>query len=275
MSRVLRASSSWDARALRAALDARGLTALYQPVVDLRSGHVVAVEALARLRDPGTGHLRAPSEFIALAEQSGQVSRIDREMLVQAALMAVRVRAVMPGRPFSCAVNLSVASLALDLPAYVREVCARAGLPSNALILEVTETTLSEPGRRHGQVLQELHDFGCNVTMDDFGTGFSSLSHLVRFPVDGLKIDRVFVDLLGRDERGAGVAAALVALGASLGAHVVAEGIETPDQLRALRTAGCPFGQGYLFARPLTATALMDMLTKQTTLVPPPRLGES
>ena len=271
MRQVLHSLTGLNARSLEAALDQGLLTPVFQPVVRLSTGQVVAVEALARLVDPEDGRLRTPAEFIEVAEESGLVRRIDRLMLELSAPVVVHARELLAGEPFSLGVNLSVASLTEDLPAAVADICRRAGLPANALVLELTETSLSLPGNGHGAILHALHDWGCNVTMDDFGTGFSSLSHLARFPVDGLKIDRSFTALIGTTGRGSDVAAALVGLGKALGAHVVAEGIETRTQLAALRAAGCPFGQGYLFARPLTAATLFEQLERGHHLMPLPR----
>lgn len=271
MRRSLQTLPDPDAEWLEAALDQGLLTPLFQPVVRLDTGQIVAVEALARLRDPRTGQLHPPSTFIPVAEATGLVPRIDLTMLELSAPLAVRARAMVAGQPFSLGINLSAASLSPDLPGVVAAVCANAGLPANALILELTETSLSLPGRGHGAILQALHDWGCNVTMDDFGTGFSSFTHLARFPVDGIKIDRSFTALIGTGGRGGTVATALVCLGKALGAHVVAEGIETAAQLAALRAAGCPFGQGYLFARPMTEHALLDLLQRGNRVIPVPR----
>jgi EAL domain-containing protein (putative c-di-GMP-specific phosphodiesterase class I) len=259
---------------LDAALDAGLLTIAYQPVVSLTTGEVVAVEALARLRDPATGELLAPDTFVPLAEATGRIGRIDRMVLAQSAPLAVQWRASVTGRPFSISVNVSVGGLSNPgLPEYVRTTCDRAGLPPDALVVEVTESVLSEPGQGHEDVLQALHAMGCNVTMDDFGTGFSSLEHLSRFPIDGVKIDRRFVWDLGTPGRGGLVPAALVRLGRDLGLHVVAEGVETPEQLSALQQAGCAFAQGYLFSRPLAAEALSAFLLASRRGVPLPRAG--
>jgi EAL domain-containing protein (putative c-di-GMP-specific phosphodiesterase class I) len=256
---------------LDAALDAGWLTVAYQPVLSLRSGAVVAAEALVRLQPPDGG-LLAPDHFIPLAEATGRVGRIDRMVLAEATGLATSWRRDMGGRPFSIGVNLSVRSLSeAGLVDYIRTTCEQAHLPCDALVLEVTETVLSEAGAGHDEVLQDIHALGCNVTMDDFGTGYSSLEHLARFPVDGIKIDRRFVWDIGRPGRAGLVPAALVRLGRDLGMHVVAEGVETPEQLAALQDAGCPFAQGYLFSRPLPADQLTAYLRASGGGVPLPR----
>jgi EAL domain-containing protein (putative c-di-GMP-specific phosphodiesterase class I) len=253
---------------LERALDHGRLTVRYQPVVDLRTGAVVAAEALARLTD-GEG-LVPPDVFIPLAERTGLIARIDLLVLEQALPQAAAWREQLPGRPFSIGVNLCVADLEPELPGTVRALADHHGVPYDALILELTETMLSESGRGHEQVLAALAGLGCNITLDDFGTGYSSLSHLRDFPVAGVKVDRQFVWDLDAGGRGADLARSLVRFGLDLGLHVVAEGIETRAQLVALQEAGCPFGQGFLFAPPLTAADLTAYLSRPAA-VPQPR----
>lgn len=238
---------------LDAMLDAGLLTVAYQPIVSITTGEVVAAEALARMRNPETGCLIPPDEFIPLAERTGRIARIDQMVLAEAAPHAVRWRALLGNRPFSIGVNLSVAGLSEHgLVDAITATCDAAGLPYDALIVEVTETVLSSADE-HEEILRALDRLGCNVTMDDFGTGYSSLTHLTRFPISGIKIDRRFVADLGTRGLGGLVALALVRLGKDLGLDVVAEGVETPEQLSALEFAGCPLAQGYLISRPVPA----------------------
>ena len=259
---------------LDALLDAGLLTVAYQPVVSVTTGEVVAAEALARMRDPETGLLIAPDEFIPLAERTGRVARIDRMVLQQSAPHAARWRVLLGSRPFSIGVNFSVAGLSDDgLVDTIAATCDAAGLPYDALVVEVTETVLSATGQ-HEEVLRAIDALGCNVTMDDFGTGYSSLSHLTRFPISGIKIDRRFVADLGTGGVGGLVALALVRLGKDLGLHVVAEGVETAEQLSSLEITGCPFAQGYLISRPVPADDLTAFLVASRHRVPLPRDGQ-
>ena len=252
-------------------LDAGLLTVAYQPVIDIKTGEVVAAEALARLRDPATGCLLAPDMFIPLAERTGRIARIDRMVLAQSAALAVQWRAILAPRPFSIGVNMSVAGLSEQgLVEFIAQTCASEGLPPDALVVEITETVLSAEDDHEG-VLRAIDELGCSVTMDDFGTGYSSLSHLASFPISGIKIDRRFVGDLGTRGLGGLVALALVRLGADLGLHVVAEGVETPEQLSALEFAGCPFAQGYLISRPVPADELTAFLHASRRGVPLPR----
>jgi EAL domain-containing protein (putative c-di-GMP-specific phosphodiesterase class I) len=261
---------------LDAALDAGLLTVAYQPIVSLRTGQVVAAEALARLQDPRTGLLLPPDAFIPLAEATGRIARIDRMVLAQAAPLAAGWRRRLGSAPFSIGINLSVAGLtAPGLVDYIRDTCSAANLPPHALTLEITETVLSADDGEDGSVLRAIDDLGCRVVMDDFGTGYSSMSHLASFPISGIKIDRRFVWELGTRGLGGLVGLALVRLGSDLGIDVVAEGVETKEQLAALEYADCPSAQGYLFSRPLPAEQLTAFLTSHRRAVPLPRAERS
>ncbi len=259
---------------LVAALDDGLLTVLYQPVFDTRTGHLVAAEALARLRDPVSGALLPPSDFVPLAESTGLVGRLDQLVAAIALPQTVTWRALRPGLPFSVGVNVSAGELEdPTLPDRMAELCVQSGLPFNALVVEVTETALSTPGPVPREVLHRLSSLEVNVTLDDFGTGFSSLTHLLRFPICGIKIDRSFVQELGTAGRGARIAAAVVRLGADVGVHVVAEGVELPEQLAALRDLGCPFAQGYLLGRPMPAEQFTALVAQPRCGLPRPRLA--
>jgi EAL domain-containing protein (putative c-di-GMP-specific phosphodiesterase class I) len=248
------------------------LTVAYQPVICLQTGQVVAAEALARLADPVTGQLLPPDTFIPLAESTGQIARIDRMVLAQAVPLAAGWRRLVGPRPFSIGVNLSVGSLAAaGLVDDISATCLRAGLPPAALTLEITETVLSAEEADDGRILRAIDELGCRVVMDDFGTGYSSLSHLVRFPISGIKIDRRFVWELGTRGLGGLVGLALVRLGSDLEIDVVAEGVETKEQLAALEFAGCPAAQGYLFSRPLPADEMCTFLTSHRRGIPQQR----
>jgi EAL domain-containing protein (putative c-di-GMP-specific phosphodiesterase class I) len=260
---------------LGALLDAGLLTVAYQPVVSIETGEVVAAEALARMRDPETGCLLAPDAFIPLAEETGQIARIDRLVLAEAAAQAVHWRNLLGSRPFSIGVNFSVADLSEPgLVDMIAETCEATGLPCDALVVEITETVLSAADE-HEEILRAIDDLGCNVTMDDFGTGYSSLSHLTRFPISGIKIDRRFVADLGTRGLSGLVALALVRLGQDLGLHVVAEGVETAEQMSALEFAGCAYAQGYLISRPVPADEFTNFLlaSRRGVVLPLPRGG--
>lgn len=239
------------------ALDEGGLVDVYQPCFDLRTGALVAVEALARLRDPVTGEVLPPARFISVAEESGLVTRLDLMMMERAFRQVARWRATEAGRNLCVAVNLSPVDL--DDPAIaerIRGLADQADLPIDAVIVELTETVLAQAGRGHDEALAAIANLGCNVTLDDFGTGNASFAYLRRFHANGIKIDRSFVQMLGEGGANERLVESLVRFCVSLNAHVVAEGIEEPSQVTALRRLGCHFGQGFFLARPMTVPQL-------------------
>lgn len=251
-----RRSGPLDLAVLDGALAAGLVEAAYQPVMSTVTGRVTSVEALARLRHPDTGKLLQPRQFLPLAERTGRVARVDWLVAEQAIAQCAAWRRAEPYQALTVAVNVSVAHL--DDPRLADrliDACARSALPPQALIVEVTETMNSERGRGHGAAVQALTDAGVNVTLDDFGTGFAAMSYLLRFPVSGLKIDQSFTVALG-EERGIRVVAAVLEVGVALGLHVVAEGVETEEQLEQLTSLGCAFAQGYLLGRPVPAPEL-------------------
>lgn len=255
-----------SAAELAQALDRGDLVAVYQPCYDLRTGQMVAVEALARLRDGESGRLLSPATFMDAAEDSGLVVRLDELMMVKAVRQVAHWRTLPGGTGLSVAINLSPPDI--DDPLVVDRLLAvaeDAGLPLDAVIVELTETMLSRVGRGHDEVLAAISDLGCNVTLDDFGTGNASFAYLQRFGVEGIKIDRSFVQLLGGGGVNENLAESLIRFGLSLGVHVVAEGIEEPAQVEMLRRLGCPFGQGFLLSKPLTVAELEERLQDPLT----------
>lgn len=255
------AAREMTAERLAHALEQGDVVVHYQPCYDLRTGEMVAVEALARVYDAESDELLQPAAFLEVLEQSGLVVHLDEMVLAVAARQVAAWRRLPAGRRLCLAVNLSPADLDDPmLPTRFREATEGAGLPMDAVVVELTETLLSETGRGHEQVLAELSAMGCNVTLDDFGTGNASFDYLRRFRVDGVKIDRSFVQFLGTGGRRDRMSESLVRFCLSLGVHVVAEGIERPQHVAVLRRLGCPFGQGFLMSRPLPAAELGELL---------------
>lgn len=229
----------------------------YQPVVELDTGLVTGFEALVRWAHPTRG-LVMPGEFIPLAEETGLIVPIGlwvlEEACRQTATWQVSRRA---RRPLSISVNLSARQLAeATLPDDLEDILIRTGINPRCVVLELTESALIADIEHASRALHELHDRGVLIAVDDFGTGYSSLVHLKRFPVRALKIDQTFVDGLGTEPEDTSIVTAVVSLAHSLGLAAVAEGLETPQQLAALRTVGCDYAQGYLFGRPQPARAL-------------------
>jgi EAL domain-containing protein (putative c-di-GMP-specific phosphodiesterase class I) len=213
------------------------------------------------------GAVVSPAEFVPVAEETGLIGEIGRWVLREACGQAATWQAEHPASSaFRLSVNLSARQL--QDPGLVQDVATilvATGLEPSRLVLEITESVLmSEPVTAVSR-LAALKELGIKLAVDDFGTGYSSLSYLRNFPVDILKIDRSFVSALGGDPGDAAIAHAVVSLGRTLQLRVVAEGIETAAQLAELRALGCEYGQGYLFARPLTAEAMSAVLAETGT----------
>ena len=234
----------------------------YQPIVSLPGGEIVGMEALVRWDHPGRG-LVAPGEFIATAEDSGAILAIGNIMLEQACRQAAQWRDLMGDRAFRVSVNLSPRQVTEPgLAAHVGAVLESSGLPAQALALELTESALMEESALVAENLGGLRDLGVSLVLDDFGTGYSSLAYLRRFPIDAIKIDRRFIAGLGRDNDDTTIVEAIVRMAAGLRLDVVAEGIETTEQMAILDAMGCRRGQGFLFSRavaPAEASALLGL----------------
>jgi diguanylate cyclase (GGDEF)-like protein/PAS domain S-box-containing protein len=249
---------------LRLGLQRDEFTLHYQPEVDLENGDIVGVEALARWNSPRRG-LVPPDRFIPVAETTGLILGLGEVVLREACRQTARWRAdgLLPDR-FVTWVNLSGKQLSAGgISRTVKAALDDAGLPATCLGLEVTETALVQEGAsgdRARSELQLLHEEGVRIAIDDFGTGFSSLGQLRRFPVDMIKVDRSFVQGVENEAKDAAITANLVTLAHALGVLAIAEGIESNGQLASLRGLGCDLAQGYLFARPLPAGQMRDML---------------
>ncbi len=229
----------------------------YQPVIDLATRRVVGVEALARWKHPQRG-LVPPSEFIPLAESSGRIVEIGSIIMHKACADAVTWPL-----PITVAVNLSsVQLMRMDVPTLAWQALAESGLPASRLKLEFTESVMIHDSKGTSRLMTELQDMNITVSLDDFGTGFSSLSYLRTFPFDELKIDRSFVADILRDNQAAAVVQTILALARNLDMSVVAEGIETEEHARLLTAMGCSKGQGYHFGKPMDGRALAEYLVR-------------
>ncbi|POZ51444.1 bifunctional diguanylate cyclase/phosphodiesterase [Methylovulum psychrotolerans] len=233
----------------------------YQPQVDLKSGDVYGVEALIRWQRLGEP-LIPPVKFIPIAEETGQIEEIGRWVLETACRKAVEFKNVL-GRPITIAVNVSPRQFRkTDLVSTVKSVLKSSKLAPDCLELEITENCLVQDTRHFIKTLHDLKALGIKLAIDDFGTGYSSMAYLKDFPVDRLKIDKVFVGNLETEPTNAAILKAIVALGHSLNLKIVAEGVETAYQQAFLHELGCDEFQGYYFSKPLSAKALMVLLNK-------------
>jgi diguanylate cyclase (GGDEF)-like protein/PAS domain S-box-containing protein len=242
---------------LRLALEKRQLDVYYQPIVEIRTSQVVALEALLRWKHPSHGFI-APARFISVAEESGLIVPIGEFVLERALSDAAQWRKdgceLVP-----IAVNVSAAQLQRSNPAgLLVELTRKYGLDPKILHVELTEGTIferreSRNGESNEDAVTKLRDLGVHISIDDFGTGYSSLSYLKRWPVDSIKIDRSFVRDLGSDASDLAIVGAIIAMARHLRIPVIAEGIEGWQQLEKLRELGCALGQGHLFSKPVPA----------------------
>lgn len=246
---------------LRRALQQHEFVLHYQPKIDLRSAAVVGAEALVRWQKPGQD-LVYPGDFIAVAEDSGLIVALTQWVLAEACRQAREWQlAGLP--PISLSVNISPIDFRQhDFVESVERVLEQSGLTAQVLELEITEGVLMQNVEATMTALNRLRALGTRLAIDDFGTGYSSLSYLRRFPIDVLKIDQSFVRSLNSDSNDAALVDAIISLGRSLGLKVIAEGIETAEQLKFLKDHHCEEGQGYYFSQALPAAAFAQWLAR-------------
>jgi EAL domain-containing protein (putative c-di-GMP-specific phosphodiesterase class I) len=251
---------------LRTALDTEELVPFYQPKLDLRTGCVIGAEALVRWQHPERG-LLAPDVFLPLAEQAGLMRRLALRVL-ESALRDLRGWRAL-GHDLSVAVNLSVSNLQdVALPEQVALLLSTLDVPASALTLEITEDVLMADAARSQQVLDGLRKLGVRLSIDDYGTGYSSLTYLRALPVDELKLDRSFVKNLTSDPRAAAIVRSTLQLSRDLGMTMVVEGVEDAAALAALSEWNCDTAQGYHIARPMPAQNFLEWLSAPTPVAP-------
>ncbi|CAM4248670.1 hypothetical protein CR156_12200 [Stenotrophomonas lactitubi] len=245
---------------LRGAWERGELRLAYQPIFRMRDRRMVGVEVLLRWQHPTLGTI-PPSVFIEVAEQSGLIEIIGPKVLRAACMEAVQWPSGVAGDELFISVNVSPRQLrGGELPALVAQCLQESGLPASRLHLELTETAVIGDEMLAAQLLDRLHRAGVKVWLDDFGTGFSGLSHLRQVPVDGVKIDKSFVADMQRDPDDLALTTAIIAMAHALGITVVAEGIEQEAQFELLAQRGCDLGQGYRLSHPVTATEVVRMI---------------
>jgi EAL domain-containing protein (putative c-di-GMP-specific phosphodiesterase class I) len=256
---------------LRRALDQRQFVLHYQPEMELSTRKIVGLEALIRWEHPERG-LIPPMEFIPLAEECGLILPIGDWGLAEACKQIETWCGEDVGhRSLRVCVNLSARQFSREgLADHVEALLRKFGVSSRQLGLEMTESSLVSDAQTAMEVLGSLRRLGVSLLMDDFGTGYSSLHHLHMFPFDVLKIDRSFVSRMTNGDQPLQIVRTIIELARALGMNVVAEGIETQEQYELLQRLGCRFGQGFLFARPMTVDAITQLLRLPGRVLPEP-----
>ena len=247
---------------LRRVVERNELSLVFQPQMAMADGRICAVEALLRWHSPEHGDV-PPSQFIPLAEESGLIIGIGEWVLQEACRTLAAWRAAGACQDLAMSVNVSaVQLLRSNLPETVRGALAETGLPAGALELELTESVLMANAELAAERLQAFRRLGVSIAMDDFGTGYSSLAYLRRLPITTLKIDKTFIDglTLNGDNEDTAITTTVIAMAHSLGMRVVAEGVETEEQLAFLRRHACDLVQGYWLSRPLSADACLQFI---------------
>ncbi len=247
---------------LRKAIEKKQLKLLYQPIFYLPTETLAGFEALVRWEHPSLGTLN-PSDFIPIAEESDLIEKLGSYVLAQSVQEAAKWQKELfrPDNPVFVSVNVSSRQLFKpDLVNEVRHILARAVLPKGSLRLEITESLAMENPEKATAVLRQLADAGAGLALDDFGTGYSSLSYLNQFTFDTIKLDRSFLAASGQDGSGSTILRSIVALSHELGKKVVAEGVETEDDVGFLRSIGCEYGQGFYYSEPMAERDVMQLL---------------
>ena len=246
---------------LKKAINDSQLKLFYQPQVCLKTMRVMGVEALARWYSPEHGNV-SPEKFIQLAEKIGEIDRVSMWAIKAACEQMAYWRTIGVSVP-TVSVNLSQLNLNIDgLDQYVDRILKSYHLPASCLILELTETATSELTPSKMNMILALRDIGVRLSMDDFGTGFSSLANLASLPVSEIKIDKSFVQAIATDERFNVLVSSIIDMGNKLGLTVVAEGVESKQQLDLLRSYNCPIIQGFIYSKAVSADELTLLVKK-------------
>ncbi|WP_052672555.1 EAL domain-containing protein [Aliterella atlantica] len=257
---------------LRLALDSQELQVHYQPIVAMQTGMITGFEALIRWQHPSYGWV-SPVDFIPIAEETGLIVPLGYWILRQACRQLCQWQAKFPtSPPLTVSVNLSPKQFSqLNLIEQIKQILQATGLEAQSLKLEITEGTIVENAEAAAKMLMQLRTLGVKLYIDDFGTGYSSLSYLHRFPFDALKIDRSFVKRISANGENTAIIQTIVTLAHNVGTYIVAEGVETQEQLAQLQKldTGKGLAQGYLFSKPLDAEAIATLLAQKPIYYPP------
>jgi diguanylate cyclase (GGDEF)-like protein/PAS domain S-box-containing protein len=248
---------------LRQAVEFNEFEVYYQPIIQLDTGHIIGFEALIRWNHPKHG-LLFPSKFIAVAEETGLIIPMEYGVIQMVSQQLIQWQSDFCF-PFYVSVNLSGKQFSHpDLVSKIQTILIKTGLYPSSLNLEITESLITEDNTSVISTLNTLRNLGLRFSVDDFGTGYSSLSRIHDYPIDTLKIDQSFIARLGPNGENSETIRTIITLAHSLGMDVVAEGIQTPEQLKTLISLHCSYGQGYLFSEPLPAAAAKLLLQKNS-----------
>jgi predicted signal transduction protein with EAL and GGDEF domain len=251
---------------LRRGIDRDELVLHYQPQVDIRTGRIVGLESLVRWQHPKRG-LVPPGQFIPIAEQTGLIVPLG-EWVLRRACMDLKRMETMGIDSVRVGINVSPHQFERDIVGAVRQALIDSGVTPHLIDVEITESTLINDPDRVLEDLTQLKALGIHISLDDFGTGFSSLSYLKRFPADTLKVDRSFVIELAENRKDEAIAVAVIGLAHSMGMTALAEGVEEVGQYEVLRQSGCDVVQGYLFSNALSFEDVIVHLQRGTLLLP-------
>jgi EAL domain-containing protein (putative c-di-GMP-specific phosphodiesterase class I)/ActR/RegA family two-component response regulator len=256
------------ATALHKAINDQEFVLLYQPKVQISTGHIVGAEALLRWNRPGHGMI-SPADFIPILEETGLIVRVGQWVIAEACRQIAAWRPLRGG-PIPIAVNVASRQFASgDLDTVVADAIAASGIAPAMLELEVTESALMADMERTNATLRTLREMGIRIAIDDFGTGYSSLAYLKHFPIDTLKIDIAFIRDVTTDPGSAAIVRSIISMAHSMKMDVIAEGVETAEQLAYLRRNHCDHLQGFYFSRPLPAQQFEQLLLDETRLAIP------
>ena len=255
-------------RGLEAALDKGEFSLAYQPLISIADGRPTGFEALLRWESPELGKV-SPATFIPAAEHSGAICRLGRWVLDEAVRQLTEWQQQFDDDRLTMSVNASVVELVEGgYVTHLAEILDETGLDPSTLQIEVTESVLADDHHVVAEVLEAIRALGVRIALDDFGTGYSSMNQLQKLPIDCLKIDRAFIHSMTDNDRSTSVVHALIELGKALGLQTIAEGIETPEQLDALKDPECDLAQGFFFARPMSASAIRDFMATSESVAP-------
>jgi EAL domain-containing protein (putative c-di-GMP-specific phosphodiesterase class I) len=248
---------------LRQAIDDHELKVYYQPILSLTTGQLAGLEALVRWQHPDRGMIY-PIDFVPLAEETGLIIPLDRYVLREACQQLATWHRELPTDPqLTVSVNLSGKQLAQpDLVEAIQAILDSTGLDPHYLKLEITESAIMNRDVYAARLFNQLQQMGVQIQIDDFGVGYSSLSYLAYFSIDAVKIDRSFVSKVASDSSHAKIVQAIVTLSHSLGMEVIAEGLETEEQMNHVRNLGCEYGQGLLLLEPLDSENVPEVLNR-------------